>query len=126
MRQEPAMPQVTEKDARQVAEAARETEWSKPSFGKELFLGHFRLDLISPHPRPSEDDRRRGEEFLGILERFLSERVDPLQIERDACIPEEVIEGLKEIGALGMKIPQEYDGLGLTTVYYNRALALAG
>ncbi len=120
------MPQVTEKDARQVAEAARETEWSKPSFGKELFLGHFRLDLISPHPRPSEEDRRRGEEFLGVLERFLSERVDPLQIERDACIPEDVIQGLKEIGALGMKIPQEYDGLGLTTVYYNRALALAG
>jgi alkylation response protein AidB-like acyl-CoA dehydrogenase len=120
------MAQVTEQDARKVAEAARETEWSKPSFGKELFLGHFRLDLISPHPRPSEEDRRHGEAFLGILERFLSERVDPLQIERDGCIPEDVIEGLKEIGALGMKIPPEYDGLGLTTVYYNRALALAG
>ena len=120
------MAQVTEQDARRVAEAAREAEWSKPSFGKELFLGHLRLDLISPHPRPSEQDRERGEAFLAALQRFLSERVDPLQIERDARIPDDVIEGLKEIGALGMKIPTEYDGLGLTAVYYNRALALAG
>ncbi len=120
------MAQVSEKEARQIAEAAREAEWSKPSFGKELFLGHLRLDLISPHPRPAEDDRQRGEAFLRILEGFLSERVDPLQIERDGRIPDDVIEGLKAIGALGMKIPQEYDGLGLTAVYYNRALELAG
>jgi alkylation response protein AidB-like acyl-CoA dehydrogenase len=117
---------VSEQDARKVAEAARESEWKKPSFGKELFLGHLRLDLISPHPRPDEADRRRGEAFLATLEGFLRERVDPLQIERDGKIPDDVIEGLKEIGALGMKIPEEYDGLGLTAVYYNRALALAG
>jgi alkylation response protein AidB-like acyl-CoA dehydrogenase len=117
---------VSEQDARTVAEAAREVEWKKPSFGKELFLGHLRLDLISPHPRPTEEDRVRGEAFLQRLERFLEQQVDPLQIERDSKIPDVVIDGLKELGALGMKIPEEYGGLGLTAVYYNRALALAG
>jgi alkylation response protein AidB-like acyl-CoA dehydrogenase len=120
------MPQVSEQDARKVAEAARQVEWEKPSFGKELFLGHFRLDLISPHPRPSQEDRRKGEAFLADLKAFLTERVDPLQIERDAKIPDDVIEGLKELGALGMKIPEQYGGLGLTAVYYNRALEVAG
>src|SRR5437763_14832588 len=43
--------QVSEREARQVAEAARETEWKLPSFGRELFLGNFRLDLIHPPPR---------------------------------------------------------------------------
>ena len=119
-------PHVSEQDSRKVAEAAREAEWKKPSFGKELFLGHLRLDLISPHPRPAEEDRRRGEAFLARLERFLTDHVDPLQIERDSKIPDDVIDGLKELGALGMKIPEEYGGLGLTAVYYNRALALAG
>ena len=42
--------------SKRVAEASRETEWTKPSFGKELFLGHFRLDLI--HPQPSSTRRR--------------------------------------------------------------------
>src|SRR3954451_1783730 len=34
---------VSEREARQVAEEAREQEWKLPSFGKELFLGNFRL-----------------------------------------------------------------------------------
>src|SRR5438270_227082 len=41
---------ATEKEARDVAEAARESEWSGPSFVRELFLGRFRLDLVHPHP----------------------------------------------------------------------------
>ena len=41
---------ASEKEARDVAEAARESEWSGPSFVRELFLGRFRLDLIHPHP----------------------------------------------------------------------------
>src|ERR1700754_4846450 len=117
------MPHVDEKGARKVAEAAREAEWRLPSFGKELFLGNLRMDLISPHPRPAAADRERGEAFLEKLEAFLRERVDPMVIERESRIPASVVDGLKEIGALGMKIPEEYGGLGLTTVYYNRALA---
>jgi alkylation response protein AidB-like acyl-CoA dehydrogenase len=117
---------ISERQARAVAEAARETEWTLPSFGKELFLGRLRLDLIHPHPEPSADARKRGDAFLAVLEQFLRANVDPLQIEHDAKIPEEVIRGLFEIGAMGIKIPEELGGLGLTFLYYNRALQLAG
>ena len=51
---------VGEREARQTAEEARETAWQKPSFGKQLYLGDLRLDLIHPHPRPSEEAIRRG------------------------------------------------------------------
>ncbi|MFF9352118.1 acyl-CoA dehydrogenase family protein [Streptomyces sp. NPDC014734] len=119
-------PTVTEREARRVAEAAREQDWHKPSFAKELFLGRFRLDLIHPHPMPSADDTRRGEAFLARLRDFCETRVDGALIEREARIPDEVIEGLKELGALGMKIDPAYGGLGLTQVHYNRALALVG
>ncbi|MET7340541.1 acyl-CoA dehydrogenase family protein [Streptomyces sp. NPDC087866] len=119
-------PKVTEREARQVAEDARERDWRKPSFAKELFLGRFRLDLIHPHPQPAGEDVRRGEEFLARLREFCETRVDSALIEREAKIPDEVVNGLKELGALGMKIDVKYGGLGLTQVYYNRALALAG
>jgi alkylation response protein AidB-like acyl-CoA dehydrogenase len=112
--------------ARQLAEESRTQEWDKPSFGKELFLGRFRLDLIQPYPRPSEDDSRRGEAFLARLRRFLVDEVDAEEIERDAKIPDRVMKGLAELGALGMNISEEYGGLGLSHVYYGRALALAG
>jgi alkylation response protein AidB-like acyl-CoA dehydrogenase len=119
-------PVVTEREARQVAEAAREQTWRKPSFAKELFLGRFRLDLIHPHPLPADEHVQRGEEFLAKLRDFVETKVDGALIERDARIPDEVIDGLKELGAFGMKIDTKYGGLGLTQVYYNKALALVG
>ncbi|HBF79045.1 MAG TPA: acyl-CoA dehydrogenase [Streptomyces sp.] len=122
----PQAPKVTEREARQVAEAAREQDWRKPSFAKELFLGRFRLDLLHPHPVPGADDVRRGEAFLDRLRAFCETHVDGALIEREAKIPDDVVNGLKELGALGMKIETRYGGLGLTQVYYNRALALAG
>ncbi|NUL13948.1 acyl-CoA dehydrogenase family protein [Streptomyces lunaelactis] len=119
-------PKVSEREARQVAEAAREQGWRKPSFAKELFLGRFRLDLIHPHPLPAREDSARGEAFLAKLRDFCETKIDGALIEREAKIPDEVINGLKELGALGMKIDTKYGGLGLTQVYYNKALALVG
>ncbi|GAA0941545.1 acyl-CoA dehydrogenase family protein [Virgisporangium aurantiacum] len=116
---------VSEKQARQVAEAARETEWRKPSFGKELFLGRFRLDLIDPRPEPDPAKVARAEVFLTKLRDFMA-TVDGLAIERDARIPDDVLRGLAELGAFGMKIDEQYGGLGLSNLHYCEALALAG
>ncbi|HZU61979.1 MAG TPA: acyl-CoA dehydrogenase family protein [Solirubrobacteraceae bacterium] len=116
--------EVSERESRQVAEDAREREWRLPSFGKELFLGRLRLDLIHPQPPVPADAVEKGERFLQALREFLEREVDPLEIEREARIPEHVIDGLKELGALGMKIDERYGGLGLSQVYYNRALGL--
>ena len=123
----PGQPQqVDEREARRVAEQARETQWRKPSFGKELFLGRFRLDLIHPYPTGDQSSRGPGEEFLAKLRAFCESEVDGTVIERDGMIPDKVIAGLKELGALGMKIDPKYGGLGLSQVYYNRALMIAG
>ncbi|KIF79307.1 acyl-CoA dehydrogenase [Streptomyces sp. 150FB] len=119
-------PKVSEREARQVAEAAREQGWRRPSFAKEMFLGRFRLDLIHPHPLPATEDVTRGEEFLAKLRAFCDSEIDGALIEREARIPDEVVRGLKELGALGMKIETKYGGLGLTQVYYNKALSLVG
>ena len=117
---------VSEKEAREVVEAAREAEWKLPSFGKQLFLGDFRLDLIHPQPRSDPEAVEKGERFLEDLRSLLEAEVDPLEIEREAKIPDRVIDGLKRIGALGMKVYPEYGGLGLSQLYYSRALAIAG
>jgi alkylation response protein AidB-like acyl-CoA dehydrogenase len=118
--------EVSEQQARQVAEHAREAQWRRPSFGKELFLGRLRLDLVHPHPSGSAEAVERGEAFLVRLREFCESQIDAAVIERDAQIPDKVIRGLKELGAFGMKIGTEYGGLGLSQVYYNKALALVG
>jgi hypothetical protein len=117
---------VSEQEARDVVEASREAEWKRPSFGKQLFLGDFQIDLIHPQPRLDAEAIEKGERFLAELQAVLTEVADPLEIEREAKIPDHVVDALKRIGALGMKVPPEYGGLGLSQVYYSKALALAG
>src|SRR6266540_1266141 len=116
---------VNEKQARQVAEAAREAEWRKPSFGKELFLGRLRIELIDPWPAPDQAAVARGEDFLAKLGEY-AKTIDGAQIERDARIPDEVLRDLAGLGAFGMKIDEKYGGLGLSNLYYTTALALIG
>ncbi|MGH4025982.1 MAG: acyl-CoA dehydrogenase family protein [Pseudonocardiaceae bacterium] len=115
---------VSEQQARRVAEAARETQWRKPSFGKELFLGRLRMDLLQPHPPVDPAVTKRGEEFLTGLREFCTTEIDGHLIEREARIPDRVVKGLQQLGALGIKIGTEYGGLGLTQAYYNKALML--
>ncbi|HEV8560432.1 MAG TPA: acyl-CoA dehydrogenase family protein [Actinophytocola sp.] len=115
---------VSEKQARQVAEAARDSEWRKPSFGKELFLGRFRLHLIDPWP--AAEPRPDADEYLAKLEAYVRSEVDGARIEREARIPDEVFHGLAQLGAFGMKIDKEYGGLGLSNLHYCKALTLVG
>jgi alkylation response protein AidB-like acyl-CoA dehydrogenase len=119
----PTATQVSEQEARQVAEAARETEWSKPSFVRELFLGRLRMDLIDPPPAPDPEEQKRAQAFFRKVDQFL-DTVDHQAIERDGKIPDDVLQRLREIGAFGIKIPQEYGGLGLSQASYNRAISL--
>ena len=115
---------ATEAEARDVAEAARETEWKDPSFAAELFLGRFRPELMHPHPPiddPAED--ARAAPFLAKL-RDLLIRIDSDAIDRDGEIPEDVVQELRDIGAFGIKIPTEFGGLGLSYLTYVRAIAM--
>ncbi len=111
--------------SRQVAEGARETEWQGAGFLRDLFLGKLRLDLIHPYPLV-ESTRPEFEKFHAEMERFLREKVDPVKIDETGEYPPDVIEGLRRIGAFGMKIPTEYGGLGLNQVEYGRMMQLVG
>jgi alkylation response protein AidB-like acyl-CoA dehydrogenase len=115
---------ATEHEAREVAEAAREDEWEKRSFARALFEGRFRVGLVYPLPEPDPDEQKRAADFLSRLEAFARDHIDGDAIDREGWVPQEVLDGLAKLGAFGIKIPQEYGGLGFSQTTYNRALAL--
>ncbi len=115
---------ATEREAREVAEAAREEEWEKRSFTRALFEGKLPLGMIDPLPRPDPDEQARAAVFLEKLEAFAREHVDGDLFDREGHVPDSVLKGLAALGAFGIKIPTEYGGLGLSQLSYNRALAV--
>jgi alkylation response protein AidB-like acyl-CoA dehydrogenase len=118
-------PDVTEQESLKVAETARQAEWEKPSFMREFFLGNFRLDLIHPFPLPGQE-RPEFAAYYRKLHDFLRDEVDPAEIDRTGEYPPRVLDGLRRLGAFGMKIPAKYGGLGFTNVEYNRVMTLVG
>ncbi|HET9210285.1 MAG TPA: acyl-CoA dehydrogenase family protein [Thermoanaerobaculia bacterium] len=117
--------QISELESRKVAEASRETEWKQPSFLREMFLGNFRLDLIHPYPLPAEE-RPELTAFYNAIKEFLRDEVDSVEIDATGEYPEHVVDGLRKLGAFGMKIPKKYGGLGFTNVEYQKVMQLLG
>jgi len=117
---------VSEQESMEVAEASREKEWKKPSFMRELFLGTLRLDLIHPYPVANGKERPEFAAFYNALKEFLRDEVDPCEIDRTGEYPEHVVDGLKKLGAFGMKIPKTYGGLGFTNTEYQKVMQLLG
>ncbi|WP_020106621.1 acyl-CoA dehydrogenase family protein [Nocardia sp. 348MFTsu5.1] len=116
---------VTEEQSRALVEESRAEGWDKPSFCKELFLGRFQLDLVYPYPKSAPEDSAKGDRFLGKLAAYCA-TVDGSVIEREERIPDEYVKGFAELGCFGLKISEDYGGVGLTQVAYNRALMLIG
>jgi 3-hydroxyacyl-CoA dehydrogenase/alkylation response protein AidB-like acyl-CoA dehydrogenase/enoyl-CoA hydratase/carnithine racemase len=110
--------------ALELTEAARENTTN--SFASSMFMGKLDLSGISPFPDQSAEDRAQGDAFLKRLETFLREHVDPDEIDRTGEIPQDVIDGLGAMGAFGIKISRDYEGLGLSQTNYSRAAMLLG
>ncbi|WP_405453534.1 acyl-CoA dehydrogenase family protein [Streptomyces achromogenes] len=110
--------------ARETPEPGTPAGARRPGFATALFLGRPETD---PLTGPAGDPRRlqpAEERFLARLRDFCEKEVDSAAIERADRIPDEVVEGLKDLGALAIRLPRRYGGLGLSTHCYLRALML--
>src|SRR6185295_2392869 len=115
----------SEEESRQLAEQARQTEWEGRGFLRDVFLGKFQLDLIHPFPlRPSE--RPEFSRFYEEMKEFLRREVDAVAIDQTGEYPEHVVDGLRKLGAFGMKIPKEYGGLGFSVTEYTTVMQMVG
>ncbi len=114
------------REALELAEASRDPLDERGSFASNLFIGRYDFDRIYPWPEQSAEDRAAGQQFLGDLEKYLREKIDADEIDRTGEIPQNNIDDLFAMGAFGVKIPKQYEGLGLSQVNYGRAAMLLG
>ncbi|MFT5559007.1 MAG: hypothetical protein ACI9RZ_001483, partial [Sphingobacteriales bacterium] len=105
-----------------ITEAARQTVVSQKSFAGQLFMGSFQPHLLFPFPVQSLEDKIIGDHLVEKVCLFLKQNLDPEKVDATQTIPEKVIKGMAELGLFAMKVPKEYNGLGLTQVNYNRVM----
>src|SRR5947208_10927102 len=85
-------------------------------FVKGLFQGHFVSDWVMPYPRIPAAQQTELNQTLSELRKFLDEHLDPPEIDRQADIPRDVIDGLGRVGVLGMTAQKEYGGRGFSQI----------
>lgn len=109
--------------ALQVTEAARESV-DDLSFVAHLFMGRWAPGKLHPVTEVDAAEKARADQFLADLGAFLKAHVDPDEIDRTGEIPDHVMAGLARLGAYGIKVPQQYGGLGFSQTTYCRACQL--
>ncbi|HKP15602.1 MAG TPA: acyl-CoA dehydrogenase family protein [Gemmatimonadaceae bacterium] len=93
------------------------------SFVRGVFAGTIHDQLLFPFPSSLDerdpDEARTVRRLLASLERMSRGLIDPAKFDEQESIPEEVIEALAAEGFLGISIPREYGGLGLSPAAYS-------
>src|SRR5205814_453268 len=75
-----------QREALELAEAARDPLEDRGSFASNLFIGRYDFNRIYPYPAQSAEDRAAGKDFLRKLENYLRAHVDPDEIDRSGEI----------------------------------------
>lgn len=93
---------------------------------KGLFFGDFVASWVFPYPTLSRDDQAKVDAAVAEVTAYCEAHLDPARIDREADIPREVIDGLANLGVLGMTAPEDVGGRGFSQMGYGRVLEVLG
>jgi alkylation response protein AidB-like acyl-CoA dehydrogenase len=93
-------------------------------FAKGLFSGRFLNDKLPAYPDLTHDSETDA--LVERLRQFCHDEIDPVAIDRQAMIPQRVVDGLGRLGMLGACMPRDCGGLGLSQTAYCRLLEVLG
>merc|ERR1712002_868849 len=97
------------------------------SFAQNIFRGMVESEQVFPYPIALDEEQRENLEMLvPIAERVMSEQNDPLLNDQLETVPEETVQALRELGAFGLQVPVELDGVGLTNTQDARLTEVVG
>lgn len=95
---------------------------TEPSLLKTLFRGEIPESLLFPYPELAPREIDAVHRKLEAARAFFAASVDSVAIDQAAAIPENVMEGLRELGLFGLLVPEAYGGTGLTMSGYARVM----
>lgn len=88
-----------------------------------FFYGEIDEDLVFPYPHLTPEQREYARELVPAVGKFCEDTIDGPKFDEAAALPNEVIQGLAELGLLGLGVPEEFGGMGLDYTLYSRVFA---
>jgi very long chain acyl-CoA dehydrogenase len=97
------------------------------SFVMHLFRGQLESRQVFPYPDVLTDEQRDTLKMLvDPVSKFFEEVNDPAKNDAEEKVEEKALNGLWELGAFGLQVPQDLGGLGLTNTQYTRVVEIVG
>jgi alkylation response protein AidB-like acyl-CoA dehydrogenase len=120
---------LTAEQVEQQKKEAEELLFSGPQklgFAKGLFFGHFNAPLLFPYPQLKPQEQETTRKAVAEVRQFCAEHIDAADIDRNARIPQSVVDGLGNLGVLGMTAPTEHGGRGFGQLAYTKIMEVIG
>lgn len=95
-------------------------------FAKALFFGQFNAPMLFPYPQLKPEEREATQRAVDDVRRYCEESIDAAAIDRNAEIPQSVVDGLGKLGVLGMTAPVECGGRGFGQLANSKVMEVIG
>ena len=99
---------------------------TNPSFTRGIFAGEIREDFIFPFPEPSAEERESLRAIIDAFRAFADETIDASRHDHDGRFSDATLQGMHELGLMGLNIPEEYGGFGASAMVFNRVFGEVG
>src|SRR3954451_20786369 len=96
------------------------------SFSKALALGEIHEEVVFPYPIPRGDEADKVRGLVQGFRAYAAEHIDSRRIDETQTIETEVFRDLGELGLMGLYVPEEYGGQGLSQTGYARVFEAIG
>ena len=93
------------------------------SIVKSMFYGEIQEEEVFPFPSLGPSQIETAKAMVDAVDKFAQDNIDSVKLDREAKIPEEVLQGLAALGLTGLGVGEEYGGLGLDTTLYARVFS---
>merc|ERR1712142_935174 len=119
-------------DAAKARKAKKEKAMNKKavqssSFVQNMFRGIIQTEQTFPYPKVLNEEQA---ENLGMLveptEKFMTEVNDAAWNDANETTHPDTVQGLRELGAFGLQVPEDLGGVGLTNTQYARLTEIVG
>ena len=122
-----AKPDVALERKKKKERAMQKKAVESTSFVQNMFRGMIQTEQTFPYPKVLTEEQA---ENLAMLveptEKFMTEVNDSAWNDANERVHPDTVQGLKELGAFGLQVPEDLGGVGLTNTQYARLTEIVG